>query len=253
MKKHCNRTAEGLVALEQAKISGLHQITSLRTVFKSLATSFDKLNEDVEESLSQKDKGNIREIAKDTMGAMDRCEDTICKIKALTKKKLRSKSELDVLRNELNDAMASIQCLQISLNTSVSRPLTEAILRLTLPMSSYISLETLRVVSVIRRGSELEDFQPASRRATIDSTWSMSTLAPALSSESTYSTGSSSGSTSNSPNSTRSTAFVKSKQLCAAVQEEDSKLIEQLIRQTSTEAEVSTLVRTRFRVFCLCY
>ena len=114
-------------------------------------------------------------------------------------------------------------------------------------------METFRRVSVNRRSSELEDFLPPSRQATIDSTWSTSTLTPAMSSESTYSTGSSFGSTSSSPNKTSSTAFVASKQLRSAVQEEDSNLIEQLIGQTSTEAEVSTLVHTRFRAFCLSY
>lgn len=114
-------------------------------------------------------------------------------------------------------------------------------------------METFRRVSVNRRDSELEDFHPPSRRATIDSTWSMSTLTPAMSSESAYSTESSPGSTSNSPNKTPSTVFVTSKQLRSAVQEDDNNLIEQLVSQTSTEAEVSTLVYTRFRALRLSY
>lgn len=120
-------------------------------------------------------------------------------------------------------------------------------------MHRLIFMETLRRVSVNQRPPELEDLQPPSRRTTIDSNWSMSTLTPAMSSESTYSTGSSLGSTSSSPDKTPSTAFVASKQLRSAVQDGDSTLIEQLIGQTSTEAEVSTLVHTRFRAFCFSY
>ena len=125
MKKHCNKTAEELRALDQAKISALHQIPSLRTVFKSIASSFDSLNGDIVESLSQKDKDDIEDIVKDTKGVIDRSEGIICNIKALTKKKLRYKSGLDELRNELNEAITTIQSLQISLNLSVSCLLNE--------------------------------------------------------------------------------------------------------------------------------
>ena len=125
MKKHCSRTAEELKALEQAKISGLNRITSLRTVFKALALSFDKYNKDVMESLSQKDKVNIGEIVKDTTEAIEKCKGTMVELRALTKKKLRSKSELDVLRDELNSAITTIQCLQASFSSLVSRPLIE--------------------------------------------------------------------------------------------------------------------------------
>ena len=127
MKKYCNRTAEELKALEQAKISGLHQITSLRTVFKSLALSFDKYNTDVIDSLSQEDKNNIGEIVKDTREAVERCENTTSKLRALIKKRPRSKSEFDALHGELNNTITTIQCLQTSFNMSVSRPLNEVV------------------------------------------------------------------------------------------------------------------------------
>ena len=116
----------------------------------------------------------------------------------------------------------------------------KSISRLTVPMPRYINVETLRRVSLSRRESELESLSPPSRQATIDSTWSMNTLTPALYPESSYSTGSSSGSSSYSPSLTLSTDLVESKQLRSAVEEEDSKRIELLIRQTTTEAEVSS-------------
>lgn len=77
------------------------------------------------ESLSQKDKVNIGEIVKDTTEAMEKCKGTMVELRALTKKKLRSKSELDVLRDELNSAITTIQCLQASFSSLVSRPLIE--------------------------------------------------------------------------------------------------------------------------------
>ena len=123
MKRHCNKTAEELKALEQAKISDLHHITSLRTVFKSLALSFDKYNTDVIDSLSPEDKNSIGDIVKDTGEAVERCENTMARLRALIKKRLRSKSEFDVLRGELDNSITTIQCLQSSFNMSVSRPL----------------------------------------------------------------------------------------------------------------------------------
>ena len=117
MKKYCNRTAEDLKAIEQAKISDLHQITSLRTILKSLALSIDKFNTDVIKSLSQEDQNNIREIVKNTTEAVERCEDTISRLRTLIKKRPHSNSEFDVLRGELNDAITTIQCLQVSFNT----------------------------------------------------------------------------------------------------------------------------------------
>ena len=100
-------------------------------------------------------------------------------------------------------------------------------------------METFRRVSLSRRESELESFSPPSRQATIDSTWSMQTLTPALS-ESSCPTGSSSGSSSHSTNLTLSTDLVESKQLRSAVGEKDFNRIEQLIGQKTTEAEVSS-------------
>ena len=111
--------------------------------------------------------------------------------------------------------------------------------RLTIPIHRCVNIETLRRVSLSRQESELESFSPPSRQATIDSTWSMQTLTPALS-ESSSSTGSSSGSSSHPPNLTLPTDLVESEQLRFAVQEKDSKRIEQLIRQKTTEAEVSS-------------
>ena len=120
MKKYCNKTAERLKALEQAKVSGIHQVTSLRIVFKSLASSFDKYNSDIIDLLSPKDRHDIREIMKDTDGVIERCEGTMSKLRALAKKKIHDKSELDVLRDELNDAVNIIQCLQKAFDTLVS-------------------------------------------------------------------------------------------------------------------------------------
>ena len=111
--------------LEEAKISDLHQITSLRTIFKTLALSFEKYTTDVIDSLSQEDKDNIREIVKDATEAMERCEDTISRLRALTRKRPRSNSELDILRDELKNTITTIQCLQTSFNTLVSRSLNE--------------------------------------------------------------------------------------------------------------------------------
>ena len=125
MKKYCNRTAKELKALEEAKISDLHQITSLRTIFKTLASSFDKYNTDVVDSLSQEDRNNIREIVKDATEAMERCEDTMSRLRALTKKRPRSNSEFDILRGEITNTITTIQCLQNSFKTLVSRSLNE--------------------------------------------------------------------------------------------------------------------------------
>ncbi len=125
IKKFCDKTAEELKAVELAKSSGTDQITSLRTVFRSLASSFDKYNEDVIDLLDQKDKEKIGEIMKDTEGVIERCEVTMSKLRALTRKKVRSKSELDVLREELRGAVSTIQFLQDSFNALVTRPLKE--------------------------------------------------------------------------------------------------------------------------------
>ena len=111
--------------------------------------------------------------------------------------------------------------------------------RLTILIHRYINIEILRRVSLPRPESEPESRSPPSRQATSDSTWSMQTLTPALS-ESSCSTVSSSGSSSYPPSLTLSTDLVESKQLRSAVEETDSERIEQLIRQKTTEAEVSS-------------
>lgn len=127
MKKFCNKTAEELKALEQAKISDLHHFTSLRTVFKSLALSFGKYNADVFDSLSQEDRYNIGIMVKDTTDAIEKCKDTMSKFKDATRKRPRSKAEFGVLRGELDHSLTTIQCLQSSFHMLVSRPLNEVI------------------------------------------------------------------------------------------------------------------------------
>ena len=123
IKRFCDKTAEELKAVELAKSSGTDQITSLRTVFKSLASSFDKYNKDVIDLLDQKDKESIGEIMKDTEVVIEKCEVTMSRLRALIRKKNRSKSELDVLREELRGAVSTIHCLKDSFNTLVTRPL----------------------------------------------------------------------------------------------------------------------------------
>lgn len=131
----------------------------------------------------------------------------------------------------------------------------KSISRLTPPNHRHINLETLRRVSrgnpehepynsqkpLNRRDSELETIAPASTQDTVHSTWSTQILTPALSPKSTDTTDSSSRSTSYSTNSSCSMTLVESKQLRSAVDENDSKRIEQLIRQKPTEGEVSIL------------
>ena len=126
MKNYFNRTAEQFRTLEQARISGLDQIKSLRVIFKNLAVFFEKINTDVDDSLSQHDKDAIGEIVKDLYEVMEDCEGTVSQIRALTKKKPVTKSEFDVLREKLNGAFTRIFSLQMTLNTSVSRPLSQA-------------------------------------------------------------------------------------------------------------------------------
>ena len=131
----------------------------------------------------------------------------------------------------------------------------KSISRLTPRNHRYVNLETLRHVirgnaehepsnsqkALNRRESDLETIAPASSQDTVDSTWSTHILTPALPPKSTYTTDSSSRSTSYSTSSSCSMTLVESKQLRSAVDENDSKRIEQLIRQTSTEGEVSIL------------
>ena len=81
-----------------------------------------------------------------------------------------------------------------------------------------------------------------SRQDTIDSAWSTHTLTPALSPQSVYTTGSSSGSTSGSKDQSSAITLVGSNQLRSAVDEEDCRRIEQLLRERTREDEVSTLI-----------
>ena len=127
VRKYCKKHAEKLEALEQARVSGIYQLTSLRTVFKSLASSFDKYNTDVIDLLGPKAKEDIGEIMKDTMRIMETSEGTVSKLRALTRTKVRSKSEVDVLREELAGAVAVIECLQGSFSTSVGHTIYEVI------------------------------------------------------------------------------------------------------------------------------
>lgn len=123
MKEYWNRTAERSKAIEQAKISVIHQINSLRTVSTSFTSSVNKYNTDIVGLLGQKDQDDIRDIVGDTTEVIERCEGTVPKLRTLILKKVHSKSELAVLREELNGAIATIQCLQASFNTLVSHPL----------------------------------------------------------------------------------------------------------------------------------
>ena len=127
MKKYCNRNAEELKTIEQVRISDLHHITSLQTIFRIHALSFDKYNTDVIDSLNQEDKNKIGGIVKGATEAVERCEDTTSRLKALIRKKSLSKSESDVLRGELDNAITTIQCFQTSFNMLVSRPLNEVV------------------------------------------------------------------------------------------------------------------------------
>ena len=122
MKRYCDKTAEKLEAIEQARVSGINQVTSLRIVVKSLASSFDKYNTDVNDLLSQKDKDAIGGVIKDTWTVIERCEGTVSQLRALTRKKTNSKSKLDVLRDELKETTSTIQSLHLAFNTLASHP-----------------------------------------------------------------------------------------------------------------------------------
>ncbi len=125
MKKYFNKTAEELKALQQAKVAGIDQITSLRTVTKSISLYFTKLNTDVVDLLSQEDKDGIEEIVTDMTKEIEKCEGTMSKLKAHTRKKIHTKSELEVFLDQLNHALSTLQCLQGSLNGLVSHQFNE--------------------------------------------------------------------------------------------------------------------------------
>lgn len=125
MKKYFNKTAEELKALQQAKVAGIDQITSLRTVTKSISLYFTKLNTDVLDLLSQEDKDVIEEIVKDMTKEIEKCEGTVSKLKAHTRKRIHTKSELEVFRDQLNGALSTLQYLHAALNGLVSHQLNE--------------------------------------------------------------------------------------------------------------------------------
>ena len=125
VKKYFDKTAEELEAIQQAKVAGIDQIASLRTITKSISLSFIKLNTDVFDLLSQEDKKSIEEIMKGMMKEIEKCEGTVSKLKAHTRKKIHTKSELEVLRGQLNQALSTIHCLQVALTGLVSHQLNE--------------------------------------------------------------------------------------------------------------------------------
>lgn len=223
VKKYFNKTAEELEALQQAKVAGIDQIASLRTVTKSIPLSFIKLNTDVLDLLSQEDKDSIKEIMKGMNKEIEKCEGTVSKLKAHTRKTLYTTSELEVLRGQLHQALSTLLYLQGAL-------------------TGIIGMETLRRVSrgsaehdrpQNPRSSMLEDISPPSRQDTVDSTRSMSTVTSAQSPESVSTIRSTSSKTLT--NTSRSITLIESKQLRSAVDEGDSKYIERLIGQRATE------------------
>ena len=116
MKKYFNKTAEELEALQQAKVAGIDQIASLRTVIKSISLYFTKLNTDVLDLLSQEDKNYIEDIVKPMTEQVEKCEGTVSKLRAHTRKTIHTKSELEVFRDQLNQALSTLQWLQGTLN-----------------------------------------------------------------------------------------------------------------------------------------
>ena len=62
---------------------------------------------------------------KDMIKTMETSEGTVSKLRALTKTKFRSKSELDVLREKLAADITVLECLQGSFNALVGRLLNE--------------------------------------------------------------------------------------------------------------------------------
>ena len=125
MKKYFNKTAEELKALQQAKVAGIDQITSFRTVTKSISLYFTKLNTDVLDLLSQEYKDGIEEIVKAMTREIEKCEGTVSELKAYTKKRIHTKSKLEVFRDQLNQAFSTLQSLQVALNGFVSHQLNE--------------------------------------------------------------------------------------------------------------------------------
>ena len=125
VRKYCKKHAEKLEALEQARVSGIDQLTALRTVFKSFASSFDKYNTDVINLLDPKSKEDIGDIMKDTIEIMETSEGTVSKLRALAKTKAGSKSEVDELGRKLAHAIQVIECLLGSFSRLVDRLLHE--------------------------------------------------------------------------------------------------------------------------------
>ena len=116
MRNHFNKTAEESKALKQAKVAGKDQITSIRTVADLISLYFTKLNTDVVGLLSQEDKDRIEEIVTYTTKEIEKCQGTVSSLKAHTRKKIHTKSELEVFRDQLNHALGTLQYLQGTLN-----------------------------------------------------------------------------------------------------------------------------------------
>ena len=125
MRKYLNKTAEESKALQQAKVAGKDQIASLRIVAKSISLYFTKLNTDVVGLLRQEDKDKIQEIVTYTTKEIEKCEDTVSNLKAHTRKKIHTKSELEVFRDQLNHALGTLRHLQGTLSGLVSHQLKE--------------------------------------------------------------------------------------------------------------------------------
>ena len=125
MRKYFNKTAEESKALQQAKVAGKDQITSLQIVEKSISLYFTKLNTDVIGLLSQEDKDRIEEIVTYTTKEIEKCEGTVSNLKAHTRKRIHTKSELEVFRDQLNHALSTLQYLQGTLKGLVSHQLNE--------------------------------------------------------------------------------------------------------------------------------
>ena len=125
MRKHFNKTAEESKALQQAKVAGKDQIASLRIVENSISLYLTKFKTDVVGLLSQEDKDRIEVIVTYTTKEIEKCEGTVSNLKAHTRKKIHTKSELEVFRDQLNHALGTLQHLQGTLSVLVSHQVNE--------------------------------------------------------------------------------------------------------------------------------
>ena len=124
-RDHCHRASEELRSLEQARLSSQFQITSLRVLYRALSTNLDKYNCDVERSLSKSDRDAIGDIIQDIDRIADKSEETVVKLKKAIQKSGNNRTELDMLRDELNTAVSVIQSLQTAFASFVTRPPNE--------------------------------------------------------------------------------------------------------------------------------